>query len=138
MTPDLVTEIRQALAEHGDPVKAESMKRYMKSEMPYRGVQTPLLRRIFRELFRRHPIEEKDAWLNAILDLWRNAGYREERYAALELAGTKVYKPFRALDILPLLEEMVVTGARWDYVDAIASQRLCELLEEYRPKSPGK
>ena len=107
------------------------MKRYMKSEMPYRGVQTPLLRRICKDLFRKHPIEDKDVWHTAILDLWRNAAYREERYAALELAGAKPYKPFRTLDTLPLFEELVVTGAWWDYVDGIASHRLCELLEKY-------
>ena len=107
------------------------MRRYMKSEMPYRGVQTPMLRRICKDLFRKHPIQEKHTWRDTILDLWRNAAYREERYAALELAGAKPYEPFRTLDTLPLFEELVVTGAWWDYVDGIASHRLRELLEKY-------
>ena len=125
----LVPALRQALADHADPAKAEGMRRYMKSEMPYRGVQTPHLRRICKDIFKRHPIEDKGTWLCAILDLWRNAAYREERYAALELAGAKSYEPFRTLDTLPLFEELVVTGAWWDYVDGIASHRLRELLE---------
>ena len=62
MTLALVTEVRQALAEHADPAKAEDMKRYMKSEMPYRGVQTPLLRRMCKDVFRRHSIQEKEDW----------------------------------------------------------------------------
>ena len=131
MTHHLVTAIRQALAGHQDPVKAEGMKSYMKSEMPYRGVQTPLRRQICRDLFRRHPLPDKQAWLDAVLDLWRNARYREERYASIELAGAKAYKPFRTLDTLPLYEEMVVTGAWWDYVDDIAAHHLRELLEKY-------
>ena len=131
MPHPIVANLRQALAENGDPIKAEGMKRYMKSEMPYRGVQTPLLRRICKDLFRRHSIDDKGAWRDAVLDLWRNAGYREERYAAPELAGAKPYAPFRTLDTLPLWEELVVTGAWWDYVDGIASHRLCELLEKY-------
>ena len=43
MPHPLVTALRQALADNGDPTKAEGMRQYMKSEMPYRGVQTPLL-----------------------------------------------------------------------------------------------
>ncbi len=131
MPHPLVTALRQALADNGDPTKAKSMRQYMKSEMPYRGVQTPLLRRICRDLFLRHPIEEKDVWRGVVLDLWRKAEYREERYAALELAGAKHHEPFRTLDTLPLWEELVVTGAWWDYVDGIASHRLCELLERF-------
>ena len=127
--PPLVAHLRQALADNGDPTKAEDMKRYMKSEMPYRGVQTPMLRRICKDLFRKHPIDDKGVWQDAILELWRNADYREERYAALELAGARPYAIFRTLDTLPLFEELVVTGAWWDYVDGIASHRLCELLE---------
>ena len=131
MTLALVTEIRQALAEHADPAKAEGMKRYMKSEMPNRGVQAPLLRRLCKNVFRRHPIQDKEDWQAAVLDLWRNASYREERYAAMELAGAKRYEPFRTLDTRSLCEEMIVTGAWWDYVDAIASRRLRDLLEKY-------
>ena len=131
MRHPIVAALRQALADNADPSKAEGMRRYMKSEMPYRGVQTPLLRRLCKALFRKYPISDKDVWHYAVLDLWRNADYREERYAALELAGARAYSPFRTLDTLPLWEEMAVTGAWWDYVDGIASHRLCELLENY-------
>ncbi len=131
MPTDLVARIRGALADHADPDKAEGMRAYMKSDMPYRGVQTPLRRRLCRDLFRAHPIKERRAWEVAVLELWRNAEYREERYAALELLGSRAYGPYRDLDTLPLLEELVVTGAWWDYVDAIASRRLRELLEKH-------
>ena len=137
MTTVLVEEIREALADHADPIKAEGMRAYMKSEMPYRGVQKPVRRRIFRDLFQRHPIREKAPWREAVLDLWRNAAYREERYAALELAGAKRYSAFRTFDTLPMLEEMVVTGAWWDYVDEVATHRLRELLERY-PKGVSR
>ena len=136
-TAELVRDIRGALADRGDPAKAEGMRAYMKSEMPYRGVQTPIRRELFRELFRRHPIEERSAWRDAILELWRNAAYREERYAALELAGAKQYLPFRTFDTLPMFEEMVVTGAWWDYVDEVATHRLREILERY-PKGMAR
>ena len=81
MTLDLVAEIRQTLAEHADSAKAQGMKRYMKSEMPYRGVQAPLFCRLCKDVFRRHPIQDKKDWQAAVSNLWRNASYREERYA---------------------------------------------------------
>ena len=37
--------------------------------------------------------------------------------------------PFQHLDALPMYEEMIVTGAWWDYVDAIATQRLWPILQ---------
>ena len=45
--------------------------------------------------------------------------------------GLNSYEPFRTLDTRSLCEEMIVTGAWWDYVDSIASHRLRELLEKY-------
>ncbi len=130
MPAALVIQVRRLLADHADPEKAEGMRRYMKSAMPYRGVQTPLRRRICRDVFRAHPIRSKRHWERAVLDLWRDAEFREERYAALGLLGDKQYASFRTLDTLPLLEELVVTGAWWDYVDSIAP-RLRELLEQH-------
>ena len=38
MNSQLVHNIRQALAENANPDKAEGMRAYMKSEMPFRGV----------------------------------------------------------------------------------------------------
>jgi 3-methyladenine DNA glycosylase AlkD len=57
--------------------------------------------------------------------LWRGATHREHRYAATELTGLPIAAGEPAL--LPLHEEMVVTGAWWDHVDAVAP-RLGRLL----------
>ena len=131
MNAELVLAVRQALADNANPDKAEGMRAYMKSEMPYRGVQKPLRRKLFRALLRSHPIAEKVVWRDSVLELWRGAAYREERYMALELAGARQYLLFRTFDTLPMLEEMVVTGAWWDFVDEVATHRLRELLERY-------
>ena len=131
MTSDLIREIRDALAENANSEKAEGMRAYMKSEMPYRGVQKPVRRKALRQIFRSHPISEQSDWRETVLELWRDAEYREERYSALDLAGLNQYVDFRTFSILPMFEEMVVTGAWWDYVDGIATHRLRELLERY-------
>ena len=79
---ELVSAIRQGLADNANPEKAAGMRAYMKSAMPYRGVQTPMRRKIVRAALRAHPLASRNAWLGAVLELWRNAAYREERYAA--------------------------------------------------------
>ena len=131
MNAQLVRDIRQALADNANPDKADGMRAYMKSETPFRGVQKPARRKLVNAVLRTDPLGDKAAWQSTILELWRNAEYREERYVALDIAGAKKYWDFRTLDILPMLEEMVVTGAWWDYVDEVATHRLRELLERY-------
>ena len=131
MNAQLVRDIRQALADSANPDKADGMRAYMKSEMPFRGVQKPARRKLVNAVLRTDPLDDKAAWQGTILELWRNAEYREERYVALDIAGAKKYWDFRTLDTLPMLEEMVVTGAWWDYVDEVATHRLRELLERY-------
>ncbi len=131
MSTEFVPAVRRALARNANPDKAEGMRAYMKSEMPFRGVQKPMRRKLFREVLEAHPVAGKRAWRESAIELWRGAAYREERYIALDLAGADRYRPFRTFDSVPMLEEMVVTGAWWDYVDEVATHRLRELLERY-------
>ncbi len=107
------------------------MQAYMKSAMPYLGIQTPELRTICGRLFAAHPIETPVAWRSACLRIWREARFREERYAAIGLTGFRFYGPFQTLETLTMYEEMIVTGAWWDFVDSIASKRLGALLRVY-------
>src|SRR6266849_7923201 len=45
--------------------------------------------------------------------------------------GAKRYAAFQTPASVPMYEELVVTGAWWDYVDVIASRRLGPLLKRY-------
>jgi 3-methyladenine DNA glycosylase AlkD len=60
------------------------------------------------------------------LALWREAGFREERYAALALMALPALRGDAAT--LPVHEEMIRSGAWWDFVDE-AAHRLRELLD---------
>lgn len=113
------------------------MQAYMKSEMPYLGVHVPQVKRSAREIFSLYPLPSFEAWRDAVLALWRGARYREERYMAIELAGYRRCREFRTMDALPMYEEMITTGAWWDYVDSIASHRLGELLRSYPERMGG-
>ena len=127
----LIRTVRQALSAAADPAKAPIMQAYMKSEMPYRGVQSTPLRLALRPLFAAHSIETFEDWRDTVLTLWREARYREERYAAIELAAHSLSRPFQTLEALSVYEELIVTGAWWDFVDTIASHRIGGLLRRY-------
>jgi 3-methyladenine DNA glycosylase AlkD len=107
------------------------MQAYMKSAMPYLGVTAPELRRVCRELFAAYPFKDSESWRADVLSTWRGAAYREERYAAIALSGHRKARAFQTLDALPMYEEMIVTGAWWDYVDDLASHRIGPLLQAY-------
>lgn len=60
--------------------------------------------------------------------MWRDAKYREERYVALDLTGDRAYARWLDSESLELYDELIVTGAWWDYVDEIAVRRISPIL----------
>ena len=131
MDTSLIIAVKAGLAQLTDPTKAAGMQAYMKSAMPYRGVAAPQHHRLFRHLFAEYRLVGIDSWRSTVLALWRGAAYREERYAAIALAGYWRYREYQSPACLPLYEEMVVDGAWWDYVDAVAIHRIGPLVSGY-------
>ncbi len=127
----LLAKIRSSLRTVAEPARAAGMRAYMKSTMPYLGVTAPKLTAACRELFASYPFEDAASWRADVLDVWRTARFREERYAAIRLTGHKRAKVFQTLDTLPMYEELITTGAWWDYVDELASNRIGPLLAAY-------
>ncbi|WP_198153012.1 DNA alkylation repair protein [Pseudofrankia sp. DC12] len=125
---DLVAAVRVALVAAADPAKAPGMQAYMKSRMPFLGVPKPARERALRPVFTARTLPDPDRWTATVLALWRRAEYREERYAAIDLTGHRAYRTYQRSTTLALYEEMVTTGAWWDYVDEIASRRIGPLL----------
>ncbi|MCK9900511.1 DNA alkylation repair protein [Frankia sp. Cpl3] len=124
----LVAAVRGALADAADPAKAPAMQAYMKSDMPYRGVPKPVRERVLRPVLAARTLPDQAGWAATVLDLWRGAEYREERYAAVDLTGHRAYRSYQRAETLDLYEEMITTGAWWDHVDEIASRRVGPLL----------
>lgn len=123
---DLVQSIRSALRDEADPELAPAQQAYMKSALPFLGVRVPRVRAVTRGLARE--VTEAAALRGTALVLWREAAYREERYAASALMALR---PVRArLDMLDVHEEMIRTGAWWDHVDEV-SHRLTETLDAH-------
>jgi 3-methyladenine DNA glycosylase AlkD len=126
----LLSTVRAELQRVADPARAPRMQAYMKSTMPYHGVAAVPLRAACKLLFATCAWPTAEAWRNDVLALWRGAQFREERYAAMELCGHRRARDFQTLDALLMYEELIVSGAWWDYVDALASHRLGTLLQQ--------
>lgn len=125
----LLEAVRKGLTAAGDPAKAPEMQQYMKSAMPFHGVQRAQLRALCRELFASHPLPDRATFVATVLALWREATHREERYVAIELTGDRRYGEYQTPALVTdLYEELVVTGAWWDLVDDIAIRRIGPIL----------
>ncbi|MDQ0756143.1 DNA alkylation repair protein [Arthrobacter sp. B3I4] len=126
--PDLVSLIRSSLSAAADPARAAAAQRYLKSDMPMLGVRAPEVRRIVRDAVAASPPAALEELKAVVLALWREARWREERYAAIDLTG---WRPAAGeLAMLPVYEEIIRSGAWWDLVDGVA-HRLRQLLRAH-------
>jgi 3-methyladenine DNA glycosylase AlkD len=121
----LVAAVRAALRSVPDPERARGMQAYLKTSEPCLGLRLPEVRRLTRAAAATDPPATAAEVGQAAGALWRGAAYREERYAAIALTGLPVARG--ALELLPLYEEMITTGAWWDLVDGVAD-RIRDLL----------
>ncbi|WP_409179731.1 DNA alkylation repair protein [Amycolatopsis sp. VS8301801F10] len=128
----LRTAVRTGLAELADPVKAAEMQAYMKSAMPFRGVPKPPRAKLMKTVLAEQVLPDRVTYAETVLALWREAEYREERYAAIDLSGHRAYRRWQDPELLEMYDELIVTGAWWDYVDVVAIRRVGPILREHR------
>ncbi|MCU1554441.1 MAG: alkylation repair protein [Arthrobacter sp.] len=128
---ELIAAIRSELRATADPARAAGAQAYMKSEMPSLGVRVPAVRRIVTAAARELPPTSLEELMLTVLELWRSAAWREERYAAIDLTGLRLAAG--QLSMLPVYEEIIRSGAWWDLVDGV-SHRLRGLLQAHRPE----
>ncbi|RSM46730.1 DNA alkylation repair protein [Amycolatopsis balhimycina DSM 5908] len=129
---ELVKAVRAGLAEAADPGKAPAMRAYMKSAMPFRGVAKPQRSALLKRVLAEHILPDRVTYSATVLQLWRTAEFREERYAAIDLSGYRAYRQWQAPGAIPMYEEMIVSGAWWDYVDELAIRRIGPILRSAR------
>ena len=131
-----LARVRDELGRVARPENAPAMQAYMKSSMPFLGVSATDLRKVCRALFSDRAYSAAASWRRDVLALWRGARHREERDAAIELTGIRAAQSYQDMDALPMYEEMITTGAWWDYVDGLAKHRLGAILRGHpRPMS---
>ncbi|WP_458112067.1 DNA alkylation repair protein [Arthrobacter sp. R1-13] len=130
LNTELLAAIRLGLAERCDPARAAGAQAYMKSSIPSLGVRVPEVRRLTTAAAAAHPFVSLEQLRETVLELWRTATFREEHYAAIDLTGLRLarHQPL----MLPVYEEIIRTGASWDFVDGV-SERIGGLLQAHRP-----
>ncbi len=131
---ELVRAYKEEFKKSSDSEFAKGAQRYMKSEMPYYGIRSPIKKKIDSRLRKKFELKSYDEWYSVINELW-DAQYREERYAAMTVLSQ--YKEYHTLKIIPLIEHIIVTGAWWDFIDGIAPRTVGDLLKKY-PKEMEK
>ena len=124
----LSTQLRTRLQAVADPARAPAMQAYMKSAMPYLGVPSSEVRRMCKMLFAEQDFTSAAQWQADVLHIWRNAAYREEYYATIELTAVREARAFQTMEALPLYREMILSGGWWDIIDAIAPNQLFAIL----------
>jgi 3-methyladenine DNA glycosylase AlkD len=127
----LIEAVRSELSRRAKPDKADPMRAYMKSELPFYGVQKPARQAAFEEVFAAHPLAGFEEWRATVFALWDEARFREERYGAIALTGDRHYAAYQTPEALPLYERLIVTGAWWDFVDELATRRVGPILRSH-------
>ena len=130
---ELVEAIRTTLAEAGaDHERAVAQQRYMKSEIPFRGLSSPGLKAALRPLLGPWVPADRAGWEATVRALWDEAAYREERYAALAVVRHRRARDWLDPASLLLSRHLVVTGAWWDLVDVVATHPVGDALAAHR------
>jgi 3-methyladenine DNA glycosylase AlkD len=128
-TNELIRSVQIDLAKAADPAKAGPMATYMKTDMPFYGVQkagrNPILRRLKREF----APDDLGEYVESVSALWE-LPHREEKYLALGYA--RAFDQFVGIESMPLYKRIVVEGAWWDFVDETASRLVGRVLFKER------
>ena len=120
--------VSEVLTQLADPGKAAGMQAYMKTDMPFYGVQKPGRTEIVRHLAREYLPRTRDEYERLIVALWE-LPYREEKYLALSVAAHQ--SQFIAFESLPLYRKLIQEGAWWDFVDEAATHLVREVVSDH-------
>jgi 3-methyladenine DNA glycosylase AlkD len=120
--------VSERLRQAANPEKAPPMQAYMKTDMPFYGVQKAGRTGILRDLVRDHRPDSADSYRELVLALW-NLDHREEKYIALGVA--RRFKAHIVPDQIDLYRQLIVEGAWWDLVDEVATHLIRDLVVGY-------
>lgn len=126
---DVVRFVGRELEAASDADKAQQMAQYMKTHMPFYGVQKPGREHIARAVKWHFRPSSQEEYEHLVKLLW-NQDHREEKYLAVQFART--FRLFITSDSLPLYEFLIRDGAWWDFVDDVAIRLVGSVLRNER------
>jgi 3-methyladenine DNA glycosylase AlkD len=101
------------------------MQSYMRTDIPFYGVQKPARQPILSHLVRELAPADREAYEAIVTALWE-LPHREEKYLAQGVAAG--FRQFIVPESLPLYRRFIVEGAWWDFVDETATHMIRELV----------
>jgi len=123
-----VAYVQSALLKQANPGKARGMQAYMKTAMPFYGVQKPARTEILRHLKREFGPANRGEYEEVVTALWELA-HREEKYLAQAVAIA--FPQFIVPESLPIYERFIDEGAWWDFVDETATHMIRQLVFDH-------
>ena len=129
-----VKSIRALFTQHADPKKAAPMKRYMRDQFEYLGINVPEMGKLLKQHIRQHGLPPLGAIDSILRDLWA-LPQREFQYAANGLL--EKFEDQLPPEFIETLEYLLVTKSWWDTVDTIATGTLGVHFKRY-PKVRNK
>ncbi|MGH8915598.1 MAG: DNA alkylation repair protein, partial [Acidimicrobiia bacterium] len=120
--------VTRALKHVANPSKAPAMAAYMKTDMPFFGVQKGGRAVILRQLVQDFRPVDRSGYEDLVIGLWA-LPHREEKYLAIAFA--RHFEEFVVPASLPLYRRLIVEGAWWDFVDEVATNLIRHLVLEH-------
>lgn len=99
-----------------DQERSEKMAAYMRHQFDFLGIPTPLRRQQEKAAFKAAKQTKTVDW--GFIDHCWQSSYREHQYLAIDYLV--VMEPFLAAIDLAKIEQLVITKAWWDSVDALS------------------
>jgi 3-methyladenine DNA glycosylase AlkD len=125
---DLVASIEQDLRAAGDPGRAVSEKRYLRSELRFYGAGIPAIRRAATALKKAQPCLGHETLLDLARELW-SVPVHERRMAAIELLG--LYLTLLEPEDSTLIERFLRESSTWAYVDPLSITIMGAMLPRF-------
>jgi 3-methyladenine DNA glycosylase AlkD len=114
----LVERLVAAYGAAADPVRATSMRAYMRDQFPFLGLPTPARRALSRQVLAGVPAPDEDGLRALTLACWA-LPEREYQYFACDLLSR--YAARCTPGFLPTAEALLTTKSWWDTVDELAA-----------------
>jgi 3-methyladenine DNA glycosylase AlkD len=124
-TNDLINSVATDLATVANPAKAGPMAAYMKTDMPFYGVQKAGREQTLRRLKREYVPNGIGEYHEAVAAMWQ-LPHREEKYLAIGYA--RAFDEFVDPRSMVLYKRIIIEGAWWDFVDEAASSLVGRVL----------
>jgi 3-methyladenine DNA glycosylase AlkD len=124
----LVQRLVSTYSAAADPVRAASMRAYMRDQFPFLGLPTPARRALSRQVLSGVPPADEDELRAIALACW-DLPEREYQYFACDLLSRHAARCTPG--ILPTAEALITTKSWWDTVDALAADVVGAIVLAY-------